>query len=321
MILNIPTKDDFEFVAKENLTQAFNLLCKVYEEYNGFDEEIKEEVSFENLWIYHKGTLRTSLILLHQAIEGLMKSSICEISPLLLIDKPRKDWPTLPNDDNKDYDSLYTLSGESLLTTFCATNAKIPIDNSIINFIDDVRQKRNKIIHGTSNADINAKYIIENILKTFVIWFGKDSWLSLLRKNLLENPLFGYFNSDFESAYSFEYLDFALFILGKRNLSKFISIDIKGRSYYCPKCKYDIEREGGYFESKWAFLSPNKPTSNHLICANCNTDFEVIREHCKEEDCKGNVLFDNTDYFGETICLTCFEAQKEKYNKTVYDIS
>jgi hypothetical protein len=82
-------------------------------------------VQIEDIWNHHHGTLRTALILLHQAIEGLMKAVICETSPLLLIDKPRKDWPTLPHTDEKDFDSLYTIGGEALLTTFCAVPSTI----------------------------------------------------------------------------------------------------------------------------------------------------------------------------------------------------
>lgn len=37
-----------------------------------------------------------------------MKAVICETSPLLLIDKPRKDWPTLPSKEVIDFSSLYT---------------------------------------------------------------------------------------------------------------------------------------------------------------------------------------------------------------------
>jgi hypothetical protein len=311
MIINTPVKLDFEIAAKENLTQAFDLLFKVYENYVDYDELIKEEVTIDDLWTHNNGTIRTSLILLYQAIEGLMKATICETSPLLLIDKPRKDWPSLPNDENKDFDSLYSIGGESLLTTFCATNSKIQIDSSFIHFIEDIRQKRNQIIHGTTNTIISPKFIIESILKTFTIWFGKNSWLAELKANLLENPLFGYFDSDYESTDSYKYLDFVLLVIGKNILSKHLSIDIKGRAYFCPECKYSIESEDGWMDSKWAFLSPNNPTSNRLTCVNCNTIFEVIRDKCNEEVCKGNVLCNATEYKGSgIICLTCFKTQE-----------
>ncbi|MGF6849019.1 hypothetical protein QFZ51_004254 [Chitinophaga sp. W3I9] len=94
MIVNPPMTSDFENISKENLTQAFDLLFKIYENYLNYNEEIiRQEVTVETIWKHHHGTLRTALILLHQAIESLMKSVICETSPLLLIDKQRKEWP------------------------------------------------------------------------------------------------------------------------------------------------------------------------------------------------------------------------------------
>lgn len=312
MIVNSPTKLDFDTVAKENLTQAFNLLFKVYENYLDYDDEIiKGEVPIEDIWNHHNGTIRTTLILLHQAIEGLMKAVICETSPLLLIDKPRKDWPTFPEADDKDFDSLYTIGGESLLTTFCAVNTDIDINSSLITFIEEIRQKRNQAIHGTNISNVTPIYIIENVLKTFTTWFGKDTWHIELKRNILENPLFGYFDYEFESAISYKYIDFVLFLIGKTTLSKHISVDIKVRQYFCPECKHDIEGNYGTLESKWAFLNPNKPTSTNLSCVNCHQSFKIKRDKCNIEDCKGNVLFDDIDNTGELICLTCFQTQED----------
>ncbi len=306
MIINIPTKHDFENVAKENLTLAFNLLFKVYEnDIDHEDEIIKEEVPIQRIWDHHHGTLRNTLILLNQAIEGLMKAVICETSSLLLIDKQRKDWPTLPLAENKDFDSLYTIGGEALLTTFCAVGSTINIDNDLIHFIEEIRQKRNQAIHGINVKDVSVKYIIENILKTFTIWFGKDTWHKELKQNIFENPLFGYFDSDFESANSYKFLDFALLIIGKAPLSNYVSLDIKKRPYFCPLCKHGIERDYGTLSSKWAFLNPNQPTSKTVHCLNCHRSFRVQREKCKINGCKGNVLYD-AGYADGLICLTCF---------------
>jgi hypothetical protein len=306
MITNTPTKSEFEKIAIENLTQAFNLLFQVYDNYIDIDNKsVMEEVPIEDIWQHHHGTLRTTLILLHQAIEGLMKSIICETSPLLLIDKPRKDWPSLPLSDDKDFDSLYTIGGEALLTTFCAVPTTIVRDNELINFIEEIRQKRNQAIHGTNIKGISAKYVIENVLKTFTIWFGEDAWHLELKQDLLENPLFGYFDFDYESAISYRFLDFVLFLIGKSALAKHLSVDIKRRSYFCPECKHGIEHDFGTLKSKWAFLNPNGPTSTKLSCTNCHQTFDVIRQKCNIDRCKGNVLFDDPDFTGGFLCLTC----------------
>lgn len=88
MITRLPTYKDFEDVSKQCLTQAFNLLYKVYDEYDEYDDEvIRAEVSLEQIWTHNSGTIRTSLILLHQGIETYMKSAICKTTPLLLIEK------------------------------------------------------------------------------------------------------------------------------------------------------------------------------------------------------------------------------------------
>lgn len=311
MITNTPNKSDFEKVSIENLVQSFNLLFKVYDDFIDHDDEvIKEEVPLEGIWLHHHGTIKTALILLHQAIEGLMKSEICETSPLLLIDKPRKDWPTLPASEDKDFDTLYTIGGESLLTTFCAVPGKFLKNPEIITFIEEIRLKRNQAIHGTDVKDISAKYVINNVLKAFTLWYETDAWHINLKAKLIDNPLFGYFDVDYENAISYKFLDFALFLLGKSELAKYISVNIKSRPYFCPECKRGIEHDYGTMKSKWAFLNPNEPASNNLHCINCHQDFPIIRKDCHISDCKGNVLFDDPDWSGGTVCLTCYSTHE-----------
>jgi hypothetical protein len=307
MIKNLPTFQDFEDVSKQCLTQAFNLLYKVYENYNEYnDDAIREEVTLEQIWKHNSGTIRTSLIILHQGIETYMKAAICKTTPLLLIEKTRTDWPSLPSRADKEFDSLYTISGEALLTTFCAVPIDITITEEFIQFIESVRQKRNEAIHGANKISISAKELIDNILKAYTFCFGKDAWFLESGNYNFKNPLFGYFDWGFEYASSYLYLDFALDMLGKKILNKYLKTDITGRAYFCPECKRTIDGDYGYLESKWAFLKPNKPDSTNLHCVNCGIEFNVIRKDCFKSDCKGNVIH---DYGGEITCLTCFEYQ------------
>ncbi len=310
MIKNLPTHTDFENVSKQCLTQAFNLLYKVYENYNEYDDDtIRSEVSLEQIWEHNSGTIRTSLILLHQGIETYMKSAICKTTPLLLIEKTRTDWPTLPSRTDKEFDSLYTISGEALLTTFCAVPTDIKVDEDFIKFIEAVRQKRNEAIHGANKVTISAADLLDSILKAYTLCFGKDAWFLETWHFNFTNPLFGYFDWDFEDAVSYRYLDFALDILGKKKLNKHLKADILGRGYFCPECKRTIDREYGKLDSRWAFLKPNKPTTKVIHCVNCDVEFNVMRKDCLEDDCKGNVIH---DYDGEETCLTCFAYQENE---------
>ena len=146
-------------------------------------------------------------------------------------------------------------------------------------------------------------------MKTFTIWFGKDSWHKELKQNLIEHRLYGYYDSGYESAISYRFLDFALGMLGKNNLSKYMTLNLKTRSFFCPECKRSIERDSGILESKWAFLNPNEPSSTTIACLNCHNSFVVSRKNCVVDNCKGNVLFDDQDYAGGLVCLTCFSSQ------------
>lgn len=70
--------------------------------------------------------------------------------------------------------------------------------------------------------------------------------------------------------------------------------------------KSSVDAEYGHLDSKWAFLQPNKPTSKIIKCVNCGSGFNVTREDCIYEDCKGNVIYSNVAE-GTVICLTCYE--------------
>lgn len=306
MIKNLPSYKDFENVSLQCLTQSLNLLFKVYKDYSEYDEQVREEVTLEEIWSHNSGTLRTSLILLHQGIETFMKSVICKTSPLLLIEKNRVDWPTLPSKNDKDFDSLYTISGEPLLTTYCAVERKISINSELIKYIENIRQIRNKAIHGANEITVTNVELFEKILKAFTYFFGQDIWFQAAKNFNLKNPLFGYFDRDYEEAISYEYLDMALDLLGKQKLNKYLSVNILGRGYYCPNCKMTIEYEGDYLDSKWAFLKPNTSDSTVIHCVNCSVEFIVVRQKCTS--CKGNVLHDKD---GELICLTCYNYQDD----------
>jgi hypothetical protein len=300
MIKNLPNYEEFEKVSKECFIQAFNLLFKVYKDYESYDDEvIRDEVKIEELWSYNSGTLRTSTILLHQGIETFMKGTVARTSPLLLLEQKRSDWPTLPESADKDYDTFYTIAGENLLHTFCAVSDKIKPTIVLIKFIENIRQKRNKAIHGVGKVSDSAIELINDILQAYTYFFGIDQWFIDLKTFTYENPLFGYFDWEFETLMSYEYLDFLESTIGVKKLKKHLSFDITGRRYFCPTCKYEIDRKYGDLQSKWAFLIPNTPDSVEVYCINCGYESEVIREDCGDEDCLGNVI--DT----EGTCLSC----------------
>lgn len=100
---------------------------------------------------------------------------------------------------------------------------------------------------------------------------------------------------------SYKYLDFLESTIGIKRFKNYISLDVSGRRYFWPTCKYEINDKYGDLKSKWAFLKPNTPDSLEIYCINCGHDNEVERIECDVEDCLGNVM----DVDG--ICLSCYE--------------
>jgi hypothetical protein len=313
MIKNIPTSKDFDLVAKECLIRAFHMLYQVYDDYNNYDDgPVGDEISLVQIWDFNEGVKKTSLILLHQATESFMKSVICETSPLLLVENPRKEWSSLPT-TNKNFDDFYTISGEPLLRTFCATNTKIKIDATFLRFIEEIRIFRNKAAHGASKVNLEIGTLIKRILDGFTLFYGEGAWLDILFKHILKNPLFGYYDTEIEMKISYKFLDFIESYIGIKGLVKYIKKEyinlneLSGRRYLCYECKNAFESEDLPFTSKWAFLVPNLPESTELHCINCDIFIGVIRKDCLNPTCKGNVI--HVDHGKDEVCLTCNNYQ------------
>lgn len=300
MINNLPKSTDFESVAKQCLTQAFNIVYEIDKDLIYLDEDVPTE----DVWQYHLGDLSTSLILVYQAIESLMKASICQESPLLLIDLKRTDWPTMPNQVDKDFNELFTIGGEALQKTYCAAIAPNKVDQSLIQFIDDIRLTRNKIIHGVARDNLDPEYLIQIILNTYTSFLGKDSWWLAMREFQINNPLFGVFNNTSEEAHIIEKLNYVEELIDPIELKKHFSFDLKSRRYFCPWCMTALADMDLELETRWAFLVPQKKRgATEIKCINCQRTQNVIRQKCDDEECKGDVISERG------ICLSCGNRQ------------
>jgi hypothetical protein len=304
MIINLPKSTDYENVAKQCLTQAFNIVYEIDKEliYDG-------DIDSEAVWDYHLGDLSTSLILVYQAIESLMKARICQESALLLLDLKRTDWPTMPGSLDKDFNELFTVGGEALQKTYCAVAQTTKKDEELIKFIEEIRLTRNKIIHGVSRDYLDPEYLIEIILNTFTNFLGKDSWWLTMREFQINSPIFGEFNNNYEEAFLIEKLDYTETLIDFPELRKHFSLDLKSRRYFCPWCMDSLADEDTDLETKWALLIPQKiKGATEIKCINCQRSHIVIREKCQEDDCKGDVFYE-IEQDVEKKCLTCNSHQ------------
>jgi hypothetical protein len=305
MINNIPTPQEFENLGLDCISKSFEMLFTISNKYNEIsqDEIISQEVSKEEFWRYNDITVRTSLIVLFQGIEYLMKMKVTEKSALLLIENERAEWPSLPQKKDKNFDELMTISGERLLGVFCAvTNETTNLNDFVLRF-EELRSNRNKLVHSTGINNLDHKYLVKEILYFLSEFYSKTKWIELFRKMFISEPAFGYWDWDVENAYFYKVLNFVEESLSKAEINKYLNYNIKSRRYYCPECTYWLKRHE--FEEvipKWAFLDTEE--SNVIYCVICDKNHQIERKDCIISECKGNVV---SSVNIEDQCLTCFE--------------
>lgn len=301
MIKNLPSKQNFNSLAKDCLIQTTNNLFEIAKNYNELKDDVYSDLNESEIWEHHRGDLRTCLVLIYQAFELYLKGEICNESPFLLLDTPRQDWPTNPESLDKDFNELFTISGDQLLRTFNATYSNTENKKEINKIFNDIRKKRNIITHSSPSFEITPQYLIEMCIKCFTLFEGNDQWWLQTKKNIIDHPLFGYGDSDYELANLVFRLEFIKDKVGLKFLDKHSDFDLTARKYYCPYCSHYLSDLGqdNLEITKWAILNPNKPTSTNLLCYSCQNTFSVTRKKCTNDNCKGNVVSD--DY----VCLTC----------------
>ncbi|WP_428663469.1 hypothetical protein [Runella sp.] len=315
MITGIPTSDDYKAIGIECLLQAYTNIYEVD------TSKTMKNVPRREMWGYHAIVVRTSIVLVHQGIESLLKAKIAETTPLLLIDQKRGDWKTMPNSSEQNFSDLYTISGEDLIRTYYACIIPGSVSEEFQAHFETVRIARNRIVHGVGGKLLSPDEVLKLILWTFTYLFGQDGFWACFKAKFDNHPGHDANADEIEEVEAFLYdnLDYLEFVLSKRELNRHFIIDITKRRYFCPECvggniiKMGID--GPIEASKWAFLSPNEPTSTAVYCLSCDQTSEVKREDCnqiiKGKQCKGNVLYIENEAEETSLCLTCLGSQNE----------
>jgi hypothetical protein len=303
MITDLPTSDEFEKVARDWLNNSFDIL---YEYSKG-----SENLSFLKIdgYKFNKTKLSGILVLIHQALEAKLKSVICIVSPLLLLDLKQADWPTLPDSKNKSFNDLYTLGADALIKVFGAINSNIEDTRKLASLFDEIRIKRNKIVHNLYKDELTVEYLLELLFKVSAAMFSTDLF-SFLRENDSNFPYdefyakYPHLEDDRNISiltYRYHLQSWAEGILGNKRIKTYLHIE--GRPYNCYWCWANIDK----YQLKTAYLHPNSSVSESLACINCLENFNAQRRDCNNNECKGNIVYQ--DRSNETICLTCGTVQ------------
>lgn len=305
MIKNLPTAADFYRSGKELFNFAWDATSALLTEFdNAAEYGIDQEEVSENYWLAARRTLTTSLTIVQQGVEFILKGKIAEISPYLLISDPPARWPTPYEGSVIDFSDFRTVDAQDLvriLDTFSQTQYSA----EFVAKFHALRERRNAIMHSVGNdVTVGVSEVIDAILYMHKAFFPNENWATVRLEFLEKSPDSELGSGDYATNGVCREFSIVNEMLSRAQILSFMGIDKKQRTYLCPNCHDNANKDADDFKFKLAALRPKGPASTKLYCPVCNEEHQVERTACQEEDCPGNVI--STDI---GICCTCGSYQ------------
>lgn len=303
MIRGIPSASDFHDHGVDYLNLGWGALLEVLlhfaeaEEWTGgFEPEMKTD-----FWEAAERELATTLSLIEQGAEFLLKARICEVSPWLLISRNPSEWPRRCDTEDIDFAQFRTIDAQDLLKVH-DTFASARLPEEFAATFESLRRERNSIMHTVDkNLRLTSVPLIEKVLIVSEHLIGSRTWVST-RREFVERDRHSAINVDYnEYRVAREFMTVAG-LLTDSQLRKYFGFTKRQRAYGCPNCCHansDLE-----LECRTALLRPNKPSSETIYCFICDKESTIERQDCVYDDCKGNVYDPDWDE-----CLTCLQRQ------------
>jgi hypothetical protein len=300
MITNLPTSADFYQSGKELFNFAWDATSTLLTEfdqadYYGID---KSEVS-DKYWSAARRTLTTSLTIVQQGVELVLKGKIAEISPYLLLSDPPSLWPSPYKGTAIDFSQFRTVDAQDLIRIF-DTFSSTSLSAEFAERFHSLRERRNAIMHSVgSSVSVQVSEVVEAILYMHKALFPNENWSTARREFLRNSPDSELGSGEYATNRTCWEFSIVKELLDPAQILHFMGIDKKQRAYLCPECLYDANTDAG-FEFKLAVLRPKSATATLVYCPVCNAEHEVVRQDCEKDQCPGNVI---SEEMGS--CLTC----------------
>lgn len=301
MIIEIPDPEDYAESAINYLNLAWGIGVSLLELMD--DSQISEwgeGRDISEFWKVSQPTLGNAFAMIQQAQEIALKGRIVSVSPFLLIQGDPRDWPKKSADRDVPFSEFRTINASDLIKTHdsvCATK----LSDTFASLFDDVRRKRNVIMHQAKSDDrLEAIDILIHTLETLDHLFPDCYWPKIRRTYLDTDPASALFSNDHVGGRIVYEINLALDNLKPKEVKRFFGISKKQRRYLCPHCYFDM---GKFPEAvPLAHLNPNTSTSTTVSCFLCQKDTKVKRVTCSDNDCKSNVIATDPEI---GMCLVC----------------
>lgn len=296
MIIGIPDDAYYSGRSESLLHLAASICFELYPDDFGYDHD---EQTMEEYWAKCQPALSNGLTIVQQAQELGLKGRIAAVSPFLLISRDAREWPKNCSSLDVTFSAFRTVDAADLPKihdTVC--NIRLTPDQKLL--FEEIRNHRNLIVHHGTVEQISPEKLLTYILKTYHWLHGSVNWQTSRAAYLKDDQL--------ATLYSTDHVDFKLnreFGFTRNALSPSDFKDIYGfekktRWYWCQNCIQNCSDVD--LEEKTCKLTPNSSKSNNIQCLVCGVVHEVLREECRETECLGNVIGEDS---GEKVCLTC----------------
>ena len=298
MITDVPLPHDFFTSGWRFLdygwSQAVELLIdlRIQE-----DEDQPNSSDVQEFWGLGRHNLITSLALVQQGIELLLKGCIAEVSPYLLI-QPRP-WPGKCDERDTPFSEFRTIDAQDLIKVY-DTVRENRLSENFKRKVDYLRKHRNMAFHGINKSiTVEASQVLIAVFEAVENLNNRKKWLEI-HKNFLENtPIARFTSLDYPvKARMMKEMEIIVKEFTPEEVERYTGFRVKEKPYECPWCKRVAGKYGG--KPSFAQIVIDKDASaESLYCFCCCENLETIKANCQVSDC------DSTFLDQDGVCLIC----------------
>ncbi|MBD2732143.1 hypothetical protein H6G96_39340 [Nostoc sp. FACHB-892] len=302
MITDIPEPNDFFISGWRFLdyawSQAIDLLIDLQIPEDGYQPDTDEIKEF---WELGRPKLITSLALVQQGIELLLKGCIAEVSPYLLISDQR-NWDKFAKTDTP-FSQFRTIDAQDLIKVY-DTVRQHRLSEEFKKMVSELRQHRNIAFHSVSNSiAVEVSQVLISVFEAVDnLNYGKK-WLKIHKEFLEKSPVSPFIDLEYyvKSQMMVE-MEVIVNYFTPEHIEKYTGFRTKEKLYQCPLCKRAANKQGGKPNFAQMVIDETGSKSS-LYCFCCCENLEAIEEvmkvNCQVSGCDSTFV----DVYGE--CLVC----------------
>lgn len=193
MITDIPTPEEFFNSGVDYLNVAWDVATKLLLERLDATEssetvELSQIEDNDKYLFSAQPSLNSSITLVQQASEFIIKSKIAEISPYLLIANTPQNYPKGSTQKDISFSDFRTIDAQDLIRVH-NTVSEERLPDTFIQWHNSLRNLRNKIMHTVDKKIlITDENVVVLILEVCDFLIGSQTWISLRDEYLQRTP-------------------------------------------------------------------------------------------------------------------------------------